>query len=211
MHFLSASLSVRYVKESRIQLDMIASIPIGGAMPPYMIFLSFSALFASSTNAAGQQPPASVYTNLSGSACTKVVDDVVTGAYTLDCPGIRGFRLQVLQDDERSSVNVVTPDKRVLPLDYWDVVTHGFSTLGKKAEWRITKTGRQITPIAVIVRVNALDHSDPERPRRVPILAVAKVSNESACVTQTIDANASNANEQARGFADDEHLPCLPR
>jgi hypothetical protein len=177
----------------------------------HLNFLAFAVLLATGSNAVAQRSHASIYTNLSGTACSKHVDDASTNAYTLDCPGIQGFRLQVLQDDERSSINIVTPDKQILPLDYWEVVTHGFSTLGTKAEWRVAKAGREAIPVAVIVRINALDQTDSEHPIRIPVLAIAKVSPDSACVTRTIDANAPNANEQARRFADNEHLPCLPR
>lgn len=180
-------------------------------MRTYLRFMAFVLLATSGARAVAQSNLVSVYTPLSGKACTRHADDESTGAYTLDCPGIGGFRLRVLQDDERSSVNVITPDKRVLPLDYWNVVTRGFSTLGNKAEWRIARSGNQTAPVAVIVRVNALDQSDPEHPKRVPMLAVARIFRDAACVTRTIDANAPNAKEQARRFADDEHLACLPR
>jgi hypothetical protein len=161
-------------------------------------------------SAAGQQNYVSIYTPMSGKTCVKHVDDKSTGAYTLDCPGALGFRLKILEDDERSSVSIVTPNKLVLPLNYWDVVTRGFSTLGTKAEWRIAKVDGKAAPVALIVRVNSLDQSDPEHPKRVPLLAVAKVSTNAACVTRAVDALSPYANKQARQFADDEHLACLP-
>lgn len=177
----------------------------------YLIIFSFLTLVTSSRDVIAQPKFFSLYTNLSGNTCRKFIDDKVTGAYTLDCPGIQGFRLHVLTDDERSSVNVVMPDKRIHPLDYWEVVTPGFSKLGKKAEWRAARVGRKIIPVAIIVRIDTLDQRDPERPRRAPILAVARIFQDTACVTKTIDANTPSANEQARRFADDEHLPCLSR
>lgn len=167
-----------------------------------------AALTANGT--AGAQNAISIYTDISGKACTKYIDDQATDAYTLNCPGVHGFRLQVHEDDERSSVSLVTPDKRVIPLNYWDVVTRGFSTLGDKAEWRIAKVGGHAAPISIIVRVNALDQSDPERPKRIPLLAVAKISRDASCVTRVVNALATDANKEARRFADDQHLVCLP-
>ncbi|GGY32809.1 hypothetical protein [Pseudoduganella albidiflava] len=180
-------------------------------MRAYMISLSFSVLLTSSMNAAAQKNAAAIYTNLSGNACSKAIDDVATGAHTLDCPGIAGYRLQVLLDDERNSLNVVTPGKRVLPLDYWEVVTRGFSTLGEKAEWRIAKTRGRITPIAIIVRVDTFEQGNPEQPKRVPMLVIARIFHDTACVTGAMNANVRDASVKARRIADDEHLPCLLR
>lgn len=177
-------------------------------MRAYLTCLAAAALTANGT-ASAQQNTISIYTDISSKTCTKHIDDQATDAYTLNCPGVHGFRLQVHEDDERSSVSVVTPDKRVISLDYWDVVTRGFSTLGNKVEWRIAKVGGQATPVAIIVRVITLDQSDPERPKRVPLLAVAKISRDVTCVTQVVDALAPDANKQARRFSNDQHLACL--
>lgn len=53
------------------------------------------------------------------------------------CGGVGKFKLHVLDDDERSSVSVVAPDGEIFPLEYWEVVTHSFSSLGAGAEWRV--------------------------------------------------------------------------
>ncbi|WP_338765021.1 hypothetical protein [Massilia sp. METH4] len=176
-----------------------------------MILLTSVALVASTGSFAEQQRSTSVYTDVSGKTCIKHIDDELTGAYTLDCTGIRGYRLQVLNDDERSSVNIVTPDKKTFPLDYWDVVTPGFSSLGNKAEWRLYRQAQQSFPVALIVRLNTLDQSDPGTPKRRSILVVARISQNSACVTHTVDAKTPHANDRARQFADDVHAACLPR
>jgi hypothetical protein len=168
------------------------------------------ATFVTSINACAQQIAVSVYTDISSNACSKFIDDESTGARTLECPGVQGYRLHILEDDERSSIDVITPDKRVLPLNYWDVVTRGFSTLGGKVEWRIAKAGGQAAPVAIIVRVNTLDQSDPEHPKRAALLAVAKISVDAACVTKVVNAQTSNANKEARRFSDNQHLSCLP-
>lgn len=177
-------------------------------MRRYLTCLVVTLLTASGTDA--QQSMVSIYTDVSGKACTKHIDDESTGAYTLGCTGIQGFRLHVLEDDERSSVTVITPDKRVLPLNYWDVATRGFSTLAPKVEWRIAKVGGQAIPVAIIVRVNTLDQSDPGHPKRVPLLVVAKISRDTTCVTRVVDALAPKANQEARRLSDDPHLSCLP-
>lgn len=151
----------------------------------------------------------SVYTSLEGKPCRKVIDDKTTGAYTLACPGAGKFALQVLYDDDRSSVNVVTPEKRVFELRYWDVVAHGFTSLGKKAEWRTAMVDGKSVPAALIVRVNATDQSDASHPTRVALLAVAQIRKNEACVVKTIAAGAANANADARAIADGPKLSCL--
>lgn len=178
-------------------------------MHPYLTCLAAASVLIAGGNAGPQRSAVSIYTDISGKACNKHIDDESTGAYTLDCLGVHGYRLHVFEDDERSSVSVVTPDKRIFHLNYWDVVTHGFSTLGAKVEWRITKVDGKARPVAIIVRVNSLDQSDPEHPKRVPLLAVAKIANDAACVTHVVDALAADANKQARRFSDDHRLACL--
>ncbi|GAB2876154.1 hypothetical protein GCM10027277_51940 [Pseudoduganella ginsengisoli] len=180
-------------------------------MRRYLNCLAIVTVFSSWDSAVAQESTiSSAYTGIASKACVRRIDDAVTGARTSDCPGVHGFRLQVLEDDERSSVSVVTPDGRVLPLNYWDVVTRGFSTLGTRAEWRIAKAGGKAVPVALIVRVNAVDQSDPEHPKRVPLLAVARIARDAACVVRTVDARAPDANEQARQVAADRHIACLP-
>ena len=173
-------------------------------------FACFVIALTADGSAAGQQNYVSIYTPISGKTCVKHIDDQSTRAFTLDCPGALGFRLKILRDDDRSSVSIVTPNQLVLPLNYWNVVTRGFSNLGTKAEWRIGQLDGKAAPVALIVRVNSLDQSDPGHPERVTLLAVAKVSTNAACVTRAVDALSPQANKQARQFADDGHLACLP-
>lgn len=178
-------------------------------MNAYTACLLFFVTLVLSGHAYAKKDVDSLYTDLDGKACTKYVDDESTGAHTIKCPGVGGYRLHVMEDDERSSVSVVTPDNRVFHLDYWDVVTRGFSSLGKKAEWRVTKVGGKTVPIALIVRVNAVDQSDLDHPRRVPLLAVAQIRRDVICVVTKLDAAHSTANLQARRFADGEARECL--
>lgn len=174
-----------------------------------LTYLAAASLVIFAGDSIAQQNIGSVYTDISDEACVKHIDDESTGAFTMTCPGIHGFRLQVLNDDERSSISIVTPDNLVFPLNYWDVVTRGFSTLGTRVEWRVGYAGGKAIPVAVIVRVNAIDQSDPEHPKRLPLLAVAKISGDAACVTRAVNALTPDANKQARRFADNRHVKCL--
>lgn len=160
---------------------------------------------AAASAATGMQ---SVYTKLDGKSCKKTVHDETTGSFSLHCPGTASYNLEVLDDDERNSINIIGPDKKVHELNYWEVVTGGFSTLGKKAEWRVGKVDGKMVPAALIVRVNSVDQSDLDHPKQVPLLAVAQIRKSEACVVKTISAASAKANAEARAIADGPALPC---
>jgi hypothetical protein len=145
--------------------------------------------------------PASLYTTLSGKNCRAVKRVEETGASVQMCGGAGRYALFVLDDDSRMSLTVLSPDKKEHPLDLWTVVTKSFSTLGPRAEWRVVKANGAVTPVALIVRVNANIQEDPDRPRRKSYLVVTKITAEETCVTDTVDAS-PNANARARQLAD---------
>jgi hypothetical protein len=142
----------------------------------------------------------SIYTDLADSQCEIVKLDQETGNSVHKCPGVGGFHLLIDDDDNRMSVRVVAPDNKEHPLDYWNVITHSFSHLGKRAEWRVLDLSGQITPIALIIRVDAYGPEDVT-PRKQSYLAVAKITGGEICVSDRIRA-AVGADEQARKAAD---------
>lgn len=146
----------------------------------------------------------SVYTPLDEAQCRVTEMDEESGSSTSRCPGTAGYALNLHDGDARVSVDVVTPDGRAHELNYWSVITSGFSSPGPRAEWRM-QGGR---PIALIVRVNASE--DPEDSSRITsYLAVAKITAREICVTDRI-APSADANEAARRAADrSASRPCL--
>ncbi len=151
---------------------------------------------------------ASIYTDLASSKCKTIKVDKETGSSIQSCPGIAGYKLLVADDDARQSITVVTPGGKKSDLDIWSVITHAFSSIGNKAEWRTVKKNGKVSPIALIVRVNA--NEDSGNPNRVTsYLAVAKITPEKICVTHKI-APGAKANEDARHAADASHsAECL--
>jgi hypothetical protein len=138
----------------------------------------------------------SVYTSLSAKDCRVMRVHEVTGASTSRCPGVAGHSLNVHDDDARMSIDVISPDGKAHELNYWGVITHGFSSLGPRAEWRM-RGGR---PLALIVRVNASE--DPNNPERTTsYLAVARITPAGTCVTDRIGP-VPDANTVARAAAD---------
>ncbi len=146
----------------------------------------------------------SIYSDLSSNKCKTLTTDRETGASTQACPGVARYRLLVHDDDSRQSITVVTPDGKEHDLDFWDVVTRGFSSVGPKAEWRVVRNKRTLAPFALIVRVNASEASeDAANPNRTTsYLTVTKLTPERICVTHKISTGA-NANADARRAADE--------
>jgi hypothetical protein len=142
----------------------------------------------------------SVYTNLAHDSCKTIEEDKESGFSVQKCAGVAGYSLLVEDADPRQSITVVTPDGRRHPLDYWQVITTAFSTVGDKAEWRVEREGAKARPIALIVRVYA--NEDPDSiERRTSYLAVAKITPKKICVTAKVKGGAT-ANEEARRAAD---------
>ena len=86
-----------------------------------------------------------------------------------------------------------------MPLDFWTVVTKGFSSLGPRAEWRIARVGKSVVPVALIVRVNV--SGETVTGTATSYLAVTKISGEQSCVVARIP-SAATSNADARKAAD---------
>ena len=149
-------------------------------------------------------PVTSVYSSLSGCKLVKTGQDWSVQA----CRGVGGYNLQLEYGDSRESITVFSPNRQKYPLNLWQVISGGFSSVGKKAEWRITtKNGKQV-PLALIVRFDASEN--PEDSSKVTsYLVVAKITPQKICVTDKIAPGATQ-NEEARRAADaSADKPCM--
>lgn len=179
-----------------------------------MTDLSLRTLFAAlilSWAAAPAAPAArvdSVYTDLAPARCKTIETSKEAASSVQRCPGVAGYALLVEDNDLRQSVTVVTPDGKRHPLNYWQVVTTAFSSVGERAEWRVVREGKRLRPVALIVRVNASENAgSPEQ--KTSYLAVAKITAGAVCVTDKVKGGPS-ANEEARRAADASAAkPCL--
>jgi hypothetical protein len=149
-------------------------------------------------------PTTSVYTSLSGCKLVKTGQDWSVSA----CRGVGGYNLQLEYGDARESITVFSPDRQKHELELWHVVSSGFSSVGQKAEWRVTKKSGKTVPHALIVRFNASEN--PEDSTKVTsYLVVAKITPGKICVTDKI-APSATANEEARRAADaSADKPCM--
>ncbi len=157
------------------------------------------------------QTNSSVYTPLAEKQCRTIKSpDPQTGDYEGRCRGAAGYTLIVTEGDLRQNVIVVTPKGAKHPLELWDVISGGFSSVGPKAEWRMAKENGKLTPVALIIRYNA--NEDPESPnKQSSYLAVTKITPSEICITDKILPSA-NANEEARRAADAAATkPCIKK
>lgn len=141
----------------------------------------------------------STYTSLSGHECKLLKVETEGANSTQRCPGVGGFHVLVLDSDGRQSLALVSAEGRKFELNFWDIVTRNFSSLGSKAEWRVARNGAQMRPIALIVRVNA--NEDPDSSRTTSYLTVTKITRDQICVVARL-APSATASQEARRVAD---------
>ena len=146
----------------------------------------------------------SVYSDLNPANCETVsIDQGMPGNYVGKCKGVGGYDLEYYLDDERNSLGVVLPSKKVADLNFWSNF-HGFSELGVKAEWRVNKD----KPVALIVRLNVSDQED--QTKKTSYLVVTKISEDNACVIDVLKPG-KDQNVKARQSADKASAKkCLP-
>lgn len=148
----------------------------------------------------------SVYTSLSGSACQQRTLEAETGSTADRCPGTANYQLDVLYDDNRMSLDVITPDQKSHPLNLWDVLPSGSSALTGNAEWRV----KNEVPSALIVRLDTTDQSNIDNPVRSSYLLIGKITPARICIVDKIDTRQQEAAKAAISLADSAaDKPCL--
>ncbi|MEP6902335.1 MAG: hypothetical protein ABJA66_11330 [Actinomycetota bacterium] len=154
-----------------------------------------------SSAAFGQtKKPESIYTSLSDKECQTIKQTDEGESYRGICKGVGGYKLELLEGDLRQTINIIAPNKKNYKLDLWTIVAGGFSAFGEKAEWRVTRSGQTITPIALIMRFNVSENPE-DSSKTTSYLVVAKITKTSACVTDVVKPMA-NQNIKAQQLAD---------
>jgi hypothetical protein len=130
------------------------------------------------------------------------------GYYLGRCTGTGGYALLLEEGDVRQNITVVTPRRTKHSLDLWTVVSPAFSSLGPRAEWRLSAQSKKATPTALILRYDASE--DSLNPKKITsYLVVTKITPKEICVTDKISPG-PKANEEARRRADEAATkPCL--
>lgn len=88
------------------------------------------------------------------------------GYRRLECGGLGGYRLHLIEADGRDNLVVISPDAAQHSLRLPSTAGGGaFTDLGATVEWRGRTAGGQLRPDALIVRYNVSDNPDqPDRP-----------------------------------------------
>ncbi len=147
----------------------------------------------------------SVYTQLTDKSCkTLEMNPDEGGSYKGECKGVGGYKLYLIEGDLRQSIDVVTPDRKVQPLQFWQF-NGGFSAVGDRAEW-ITAGG---APTALIVRFNITNGEDPLAPR-ISYLMVSKIARNGSCVVDMIAPGKQQNVLARRSAAKALSMPCRP-
>lgn len=129
----------------------------------------------------------SVFTTLRQKECAVQIDKEDPNETSMHvCPGVGGYSLIIRQGEGRKSIDIVTPDNKHIPLEFWESVTPHFSHLGPRAEWRVVKKEGVVMPMSLMVRVES--HENDEFPERVThsYAAIAKLTPEKTCLTDVI-------------------------
>jgi hypothetical protein len=148
----------------------------------------------------------SIYTSTKTEDCKTIEQsDEGAGYYRGQCPGVGGFKLEVVEGDIRQSINLIAPDGTSSELDFWSSVSGGFSAVGEKAEWRVSGKGKKAKPYALIIRYNAQNAATE---KNESFLVIVKITGNTACISDIIKPTA-NQNVKARQAADASvNKPC---
>ena len=169
------------------------------------LFASALALLSAPAHAA-----ASLYTDLYGKSCKVIETDKGSGATTRRCAGVGGFSLLVHEANAQTSIDIVTPAQKVYPLEYWEVVTPGLASVGRKAEWRVELRNGRAVPTALLVRLDtASEAARGPRIKEGGIITAARIETDGACVVYQGNGTAKAADANARSAAQDRQRKCL--
>jgi hypothetical protein len=159
-----------------------------------IVFLALSARAAAgyAGEGTGQSVPGVKRVLTSLTDCRVVQSGEADGETVKRCRGVAGYSLRLLNSDDRMSVDVVSPRGKIYPLEYWSVVSHDFSQVGKKAEWWLLRTKNgAATPVGLTVELRVNEFVESRNDGRditkiVKYLVVAKITADNICVTDKI-------------------------
>jgi hypothetical protein len=154
----------------------------------------------------------SVFTSLGADSCEEQIDRTDPNETpVLVCAGVGGYSIIVRKAGSgRRSVDLRGPGDEAYPLDFQEFVTRSMNALGEQAEWRVTVSSGQETPIALLVRVHA--HEDSDNPEAVTrtLVAISKIDADEACVVDVVPETEMRAGELAQLADGARERPCAP-
>jgi hypothetical protein len=157
---------------------------------------------------ASAQQNTSLYTSVALKICVKIERVVVAGdeyAATYDCPGLRGYRVIVNDEDLRTIVSIGFNRTHAKEQPATGQGFGPFNSVHDNLEWRINAKTKK--PFATIQRWRIADQSDLDkdsRPNTVGLLVVTRIPPGASCHVAYIDVRANeNPNLLAQKAADE--------
>ena len=118
------------------------------------------------------------------------------------------------ESDSRMSIDVVSSNGRVFPLEYWKVVSREFSAVGERAEWRTGGDSAKGLPVALVVPLD-VDQLTEDRARnteshqKLRFWVVARIGADQTCVTDRVADGADLGARLQRAVESAAGRPCL--
>lgn len=141
----------------------------------------------------------SMVSQLHGAACHSIDQDRAGATRTRRCPGVAGYRLLVHEAHAQTSVDIVTPQGQLYPLEYWEVVTPHLARVGRVAEWLLERRGGRLVPVGLLVRLDtAYPAGGGPRLAAGAILTAARIEPDGACVVYQGNGALRSADAAAR-------------
>ena len=166
-------------------------------MRAFFLGLTAALLMPAAGYAAGAATIESTYTDIDFKKCKTVESDEADGSATSTCPGLKGYPVIIGEGDLRMFVSF-GPDAANEPA--MQQTLGPFNHLGKKIEWRLSRSGGAAKPFATIIRWITAGEDGTDKGQ---VLVVTQIKPGATCQIALIDALAvKNANEMARQIAD---------
>ena len=118
------------------------------------------------------------------------------------------------ESDSRMSIDVVSPNGRASPLEFWKVVSREFSAVGERAEWRTAGDSAKGLPVALVVPLD-VDQLTEDRGRnteshkRLRFWVVTRIGADQTCVTDRVADGADLSARLRRAVESAAGRPCL--
>lgn len=159
---------------------------------------------------ATQQQLTDYYSDLSGEHCIRTVLEEVTGSTADRCPGPNGYMLDVLYDDDRMSIDVITPSKKQVSLNYWEIVSSGFSSIDGQANWRLKTINGKQKPVALITPFVATKNLENGDDLTITYQVISKITDDEICIIGKVDKMQADAESLINSLINNaDTKPCL--
>ena len=149
------------------------------------------------------------YTNLSGKSC-RTIEESDEGAYSLEkCPGIGGYKISVSYSDGRINITPICakcPEHNI----HFSQFTESYTSLevNQKLEWLLKRQGKELVPIALVIRYNAGDGIE-DTSKRPLYLMIVKMTQTETCAVAIVKAD-NDTNGKVKQIANAAlSKPCL--